>query len=72
MTALSVVSSRKPQLGDRVHWATGRGAGQSGRIVALQGIPERFGTMVVEWDCGPCSKNLPQRLLAGDPGWSYA
>ena len=60
---------RKPQLGDRVHWNTGVGDGLSGRIVALQGIPEQYGTMAVEWDPngaggGQCARNLSQRLLA--------
>lgn len=64
--------NRTPQLGDRVHWVTGVGTGLSGRIVALQGLLERYGTMIVEWDGGQCSKNLPQRLLASDSRWSYA
>ena len=62
---------RQPKLEDRVHWHTGVGAGLSGRIVALQGIPANYGTMCVEWDAGQVSKHLPQRLLTSDACWSY-
>lgn len=62
---------RQPSLEDRVHWHTGVGAGLFGRIVMLHSIPEKHGTMAVEWDDGQISKHLPQRLLSGDARWSY-
>ena len=62
---------KNPQIGDRVHWNTGKGAGLFGRIVAVQAIPANYGTMCIEWDAGEVSRHLPQSLLISGARWSY-
>jgi hypothetical protein len=57
-------------LNDAVHWNTGKGAGLTGRVTAVLGLPERGGTMTVEWSTGQVSFRLPQRLFTIDERWS--
>jgi hypothetical protein len=56
-------------LGDRVCWRVDADTKRVGRIIALVGVPQHHGTMVVEWSDGGVSKGLPQRIFE-EPRWS--